>query len=131
MLELPPSGTATYVRSLAADIGAALGGSAHLRALRRTAVGPFTLAGAAPLAELTSDHVLPPAAAVGHLCVVEVGDDLAAAIGHGKVLASEALAVTGPGPWAVLDSAGTLLAVYQGHRPGTVKPAVVLAPASR
>jgi tRNA pseudouridine55 synthase len=120
----------TYVRSLAADIGAALGGSAHLRALRRTAVGPFTLADAAPLADLTNDHVLPSAAAVGHLPVVEAGDELAAAVGHGKVLASETLAATGPGPWAVVDTTGTLLAVYEAHRPGTVKPAVVLAPAS-
>jgi tRNA pseudouridine55 synthase len=30
----------TYVRVLAADLGAALGGGAHLTALRRTAVGP-------------------------------------------------------------------------------------------
>ena len=39
----------TYVRSLAADLGALLGGGAHLRALRRTAVGSFTLAEAHPL----------------------------------------------------------------------------------
>ncbi|MGH9153990.1 MAG: tRNA pseudouridine(55) synthase TruB, partial [Acidimicrobiales bacterium] len=39
----------TYVRSLAADLGAALGGGAHLRRLRRTAVGPFTLDEAVPL----------------------------------------------------------------------------------
>ena len=32
----------TYVRVLAADLGAALGGGAHLRRLRRTAVGPWT-----------------------------------------------------------------------------------------
>ena len=31
----------TYIRSLAADLGAALGGGAHLRALRRLAVGPY------------------------------------------------------------------------------------------
>ena len=36
----------TYVRTLAADLGRALGGGAHLRNLRRTAVGPFTLADA-------------------------------------------------------------------------------------
>lgn len=33
----------TYVRVLAADVGAALHGVAHLASLRRTAVGPFTL----------------------------------------------------------------------------------------
>ena len=34
----------TYVRTLAADLGHLLGGGAHLRNLRRTAVGEFTLA---------------------------------------------------------------------------------------
>ena len=34
----------TYVRSLAADLGAALGGGGHLRNLRRTAIGSFTVA---------------------------------------------------------------------------------------
>src|SRR5579859_5112270 len=32
----------TYVRVLAADLGEALGGGAHIRSLRRTAVGPWT-----------------------------------------------------------------------------------------
>lgn len=35
-------GGGTYIRSLAADIGTALGGGAHLSTLRRTRVGPFT-----------------------------------------------------------------------------------------
>ena len=38
-----------YVRSLAHDLGAALGCGAHLAALRRTASGAFTLADAVPL----------------------------------------------------------------------------------
>jgi len=33
----------TYVRTLAADLGVLLGGGAHLRNLRRTAIGSFTL----------------------------------------------------------------------------------------
>jgi len=36
-------GRGTYVRSLARDIGSALGVGGHLSALRRTAVGPFTI----------------------------------------------------------------------------------------
>ena len=38
----------TYVRALAADLGRLLGGGAHLRNLRRTAVGPFTVDEARP-----------------------------------------------------------------------------------
>jgi len=39
----------TYVRALARDLGAALGVGGHLTALRRTRVGPFDVADAAPL----------------------------------------------------------------------------------
>jgi tRNA pseudouridine55 synthase len=42
----------TYIRALARDLGAALGTGGHLTALRRTAVGPYTLARAHALADL-------------------------------------------------------------------------------
>ena len=47
----------TYIRSLARDLGAALGCGAHLANLRRTAVGEFTLAGAQPLAALAEGTI--------------------------------------------------------------------------
>ena len=39
----------TYIRSLAADVGTALGGGAHLRDLRRTAIGSFTVDAGVPV----------------------------------------------------------------------------------
>ena len=39
----------TYIRSLAADLGAALGGPAHLAVLRRLRVGSFTIDESSPL----------------------------------------------------------------------------------
>jgi tRNA pseudouridine55 synthase len=42
----------TYIRALARDLGAALGTGGHLTALRRTAVGPYTLDLACTLADL-------------------------------------------------------------------------------
>ncbi len=64
----------TYVRSLAHDLGEVLGCGAHLTALRRTAVGSFTLAEAVPLAALTPqnlpEYVRPPETAVAHLPVL-------------------------------------------------------------
>jgi tRNA pseudouridine55 synthase len=42
----------TYVRALARDLGAALGVGAHLTALRRTRVGPFTVSDAFTLDDL-------------------------------------------------------------------------------
>jgi tRNA pseudouridine55 synthase len=118
----------TYVRSLAADLGHALGGGAHLRALRRTAVGGFTEADAVALDALSPDHLLPVAAAVGHLDLIVVEGDVAVAVGHGKVLerVDLGLPVDGQGPWAVLDAAGGLLAVYVAHKGTTAKPEVVI-----
>ena len=117
----------TYVRSLAADLGTALGGGAHLRDLRRTAIGSFTLGEAVPLAGLSPDRLLSPAAALRDLPGVTVDERTAADVGHGKVLPAEVLGVSGDGPWPVLGGDGTLLAVYEPHRAGTVKPGVVLA----
>jgi tRNA pseudouridine55 synthase len=117
----------TYVRTLAADLGHALGGGAHLRNLRRTAIGSFTLAEALPLDDLL---VIPPAEALRDYASVVVRDSLLLDVRHGKVLPSEVLGAEGNGPWAVLDDDGTLLAVYEAHRPGTVKPAVVVAPST-
>ena len=42
----------TYIRAIARDLGAALGVGGHLTALRRTAVGGFTLDDACTLDEL-------------------------------------------------------------------------------
>jgi tRNA pseudouridine55 synthase len=113
----------TYVRSLAADLGVALGGVAHLRALRRTAVGPFTEDRARPLGEL---ELLPPLAAVAHLPAVAVDEEVAALVGTGRRLdRAGPIPFPGDGPWAVVAPDGSLLAVYRadGDR---VRPDVVL-----
>jgi len=49
-------GKGTYIRSLAHDLGAALGCGAHLTALRRLAASGLEIATAVPLAELTPDN---------------------------------------------------------------------------
>ena len=117
----------TYVRSLAADLGAALGGGAHLRHLRRTAVGPFGSEEAVPLEALTPERLLPPVEALRGRPRVVVDDDVAALVCHGRVLEGDVLGVSADGPWAVVDRGGSLLAVYERHRGTTVKPGVVLA----
>lgn len=118
----------TYVRSLAADLGAALGTGAHLAALRRTAVGPFSLHEAIPVEALDPDALQTPAAAMRGYPSVTVDEITADQVRHGQVLANSVIATDEPGEhWAVFDRAGTLLAVYQRHQPGTSKPAVVLA----
>lgn len=115
----------TYVRTLAADWGAALGGGAHLATLRRTAVGSFTESEARPLERL---EVLAPATGVrdyDHLTVPEAG---ARAVAAGRRLPATGL--RGEGPWAVLDESGTLLAMCE-RRGEALQPVVVLAAENR
>jgi tRNA pseudouridine55 synthase len=119
----------TYVRSLAADLGRALGGGAHLAGLRRTAVGPFVLDEAHELDHL---ELLPLAEGVRHLDTLVVDDDVVAAVRHGRVLEAQQLGLVAPllpdaGPWGVLDGDGALLAVYQSRDELRAKPAIVLA----
>lgn len=116
----------TYVRCLAADLGAALGGGAHLRALRRTAIGPFSIDAATPLDEVGPGDVLAPVEVMRGRPCVAVDGDLALAVGHGKVLDRATLGLTGDGPWAVVDADGRLMAVYEAYRQDTAKPAVVV-----
>ena len=113
----------------AADLGRALGGGAHLSALRRTAVGPFELSEAHDLEHL---QLLGMVEGVRHLGHVVVDDELAAAVRHGRVLDAEQLGLPAPigtdaGPWAVLSGDGELLAVYQRRDDRRAKPAIVLA----
>jgi tRNA pseudouridine55 synthase len=120
----------TYVRSLVADLGTALGGGAHLRNLRRHAVGRFTVDEAVPLERLSPDAVLPPLTAFRGTEPVAVDADVESQVRHGAVLARDALGVgpAAPGPWPVVDATGALLAVYVAHKPGSVKPGLVLVP---
>jgi tRNA pseudouridine55 synthase len=108
----------TYIRTLADDLGRLLDGGAHLRNLRRTHVGAFTLAEAGSPDQC---ELLPVAAVVRSLSAVSVDDDVAALVANGRVLD----AWDGDGPWAVFDTSGGLLAVYEAFR-DQAKPAVVL-----
>ncbi len=112
----------TYIRSLARDLGNALGCGAHLAELRRTAVGPFDIIDALPVEEAGRDRVLPPRKAVAHLRAVAVGTTDRESICHGraiswpKPLSGPVAIVYGEELIAVADANGTEL-----------KPLVVLA----
>lgn len=118
----------TYVRTLAADLGAGLGGGAHLRALRRTRVGSFGLDEAVAIEGVSLERLCTPAEAVRDLATARADDEVAAAVAHGKVLEQAVLGAVGEGPWRVLGPDGALLAVYEAHRGTTAKPSVVLPP---
>jgi len=110
----------TYVRVLAADVGAALGCGAHLAALRRAAIGPYSVAGAVPPDGATEP--LPPEAAVGHLPRLDLEADEAEAASHGRPLGPAGLS----GPYGVFGPDGRLIGVYEDDGP-RARPQVILA----
>lgn len=117
----------TYIRSLAADLGTVLGGGAHLRNLRRTAIGNFTDDIAQPLEEA---QLRPPHEMLADLGVIAVSDESSVDIRYGKVLERSVLGIADTddrAAYPLVDSSGELLAVYEPHRGRTVKPAVVVA----
>lgn len=122
----------TYVRSLAAELGARLGTACHLSALRRTRVGRFRAGAAAPLSSLRDgspppSSIVAPEEALAHLPQIRIGPDQAAALAHGRAVPRrEAQGTAGPelaagGLAAVLSEAGELLAVCAVHD-GTLRP---------
>jgi tRNA pseudouridine55 synthase len=116
----------TYVRSLAADLGRALGTLAHLAGLRRTAVGRFTDAEAHTLEELAEPErlaaaVLDPAAAMASTATRALTPAEASALATGRTLDP-----TGRiDPVAAVGPDGRLIAVIQDSA-GRARPKVVL-----
>ncbi|MFM7247215.1 MAG: tRNA pseudouridine(55) synthase TruB [Actinomycetota bacterium] len=121
-------GSGTYVRSLARDLGRAVGAGAHLTALRRTRIGPFRVEDAAAPdavgAAAPCDVAWRPAAAItAGLPQVALDADQARAVAHGR-----GVPCPGEGPVALLDDGGRLLALGEAHA-GEARPRVVLEPA--
>jgi tRNA pseudouridine55 synthase len=119
----------TYIRSIARDAGAALGCYAHLRGLRRTAIGSFSVKDALALADLNAesarDSLLPSAAAVAHLPHIELPADDAQRLALGQRLLARNSAVSDADAAAAVHD-GRLIAVVE-IRGGVVRPRKVLA----
>jgi tRNA pseudouridine55 synthase len=122
-LEIQCSG-GTYVRSLGRDLAEALGTSAVMSALVRTAVGQFRIEEAVPPERLNADtisqHLLPAASAVAMLPQVELTDDEIARLRNGLAIAKPS-APQGE-EIAGLDAQGRLVALLTAAAPGVVRP---------
>lgn len=119
-------GTGTYVRSIARDLGRALGLPATLVALRRTAVGPFAVEQADP------DRCLAPLELIAAVRMRRVELDLAKAklfVG-GRAVLSGARAEAADGERCAVVFAGGLIGLGE-CRGGRVEPDCVLANARR
>lgn len=119
----------TYVRSLADDMAQALGGHAHLTALRRTRIGSMTADQALAVDDLDrwQDHLLEPGKALDDLPGVTVGPDAAEGVRHGMTLLGEPATSAPEGEvYRIHDEQGEMLAVY--HRTGDRATPVVVMP---
>jgi tRNA pseudouridine55 synthase len=113
----------TYVRVLAADVGHALGCGAHLAALRRTDIGPFSVATATDPDD--PGALLPLERAVAHLPRFPLEPEEAIAASHGRILAPGSI----EGPYGVYDPDGRLIGIYRDEG-SKARPLVILAPAN-
>jgi tRNA pseudouridine55 synthase len=124
-------GSGTYIRTLAADLGRALGGSAHLTGLRRTRIGALRVADAYRLDPLESIDPIEGAVVsmrdvlLHELPEVSVEGGAAFGVRNGRPLPAD-LAPAPDSPFCVTDDEGRLLAVYSSDgvksRPEVVFP---------
>ena len=105
----------TYVRTLVHDVGEALGCGAHLTSLRRTGAGRFDESEAIPLDAVDESHLRPPADAVRDLPRLDLDDDDATSVTHGRSLELTEVArgVLDEGDFVALFGADRLLAIYR------------------
>ena len=113
----------TYVRAIARDAGAALGVGGHLTALRRTAVGPFTLAEAHTLEDLAESMTTLPIAAAARQAFPAYDLDESGAT---DVRVGRALTVQIQGLTAMFAPDGEFLALYE-PRGSDARPVAVFA----
>lgn len=126
-----------YVRSLAHDLGRALGTGAHLASLRRTRSGVFSLEDAIPLEALVSggttvaDRMIPLDRLLPDVPAARVGPAGAKRVAHGAAIGPadiEGPAVLPPPGTRVrlLGPDGSLLALAEPRAGGILQPVVVL-----
>jgi tRNA pseudouridine55 synthase len=117
--------TGTYIRALARDIGERLDVGAHLTELRRTAIGPFDVAGAIPLDRLDDPEAvarawISPIDAVAHLPRVELAESDAGRFRSGQAVQLPTGAVPSARPIAVIS--GEALVAVGMYEDGALKP---------
>lgn len=122
-----------YVRSLAHDVGQALGCGAHLEKLRRTRVGRHRVEDALTLDRLEQagdGALIPLNSFLGEMPAVTLTTEGARRAAHGNSIGAahrDGTARLGDGAVVrLLDDTGTLLAVAEVHPDGLLHPLVVL-----
>ena len=127
-----------YIRSLAHDLGDALGCGGCLETLRRERHGPFNLQAAVPLAQMVeksawvATQFVPMGSLLPSIPAVVVSDQGARRAAHGNplrvadIVPAAGLPLPNTGRVRVLDERGRLLAVADRRGDGTLHPKIVL-----
>ena len=111
-------GGGTYVRTLGADLGTLMGGGAHIRTLRRHAIGPYSIDESCTVeAPVLLDVIEAVRGMQQHVLSEADIDDVL----FGRVRE----AWLGDGPWAAINEQGELIAVFEKWRETLAKPTVV------
>lgn len=130
----------TYVRTLCADIGDALGCGAHLTGLCRTESGRFRLDEAVSLNALErldaageiSNYIIPMSVALRGMPAISANDELVQKIQHGYPVTREEVAAVRlrrSCPWIkVTDTQGKLVAVMSSSKKNGVYPYACVFP---
>jgi tRNA pseudouridine55 synthase len=104
-------GSGTYIRSIARDLGAALGIGGYCQQLRRTQVGPFQVQDAATPDRLDIPaQLISPLTALADLPIVKVDPADATRIARGQCIAASS-SLSPNAEAAITDQAGNLLAI--------------------
>ncbi len=119
----------TYVRAIARDLGVKLSVGGHLTALRRNAVGDFTVENAVTLNDMHDESRvraawISPLEAMRHLPQYSIGDDAVAAITHGRAVPAPVDTIENTP--IVLTRGDTLVAIASSHN-GALHPRKVFS----
>jgi tRNA pseudouridine55 synthase len=111
----------TYIRAIARDVGADLGVGGHLGALRRTAVGPFTLDDAHTIEQLAEELAMLPIAQAARATFPsrDLGEAQSGDVRHGRQIDADLEGLT-----ALFAPDGEFLALYE-PREGTTRAVAV------
>ena len=126
-------GSGTYIRSIARDVGEALGCGGLVEVLTRTRIGPFTLDDALDPLELTAESICnqlrPALEAVADLPQLCLSPDQITVIGQGRALTADHFGGAVPvGEVALLGPDGALVAIAERMaESGRIEPRRVLA----
>ena len=120
-------GGGTYIRSLARDLGRAVGSAAHLVALRRLQSGPFHVEEAVSFDDLATGTVAvrPPREALGDLPEQPLVADDVTRVARGIAVAAR----IGGERAALTNAANGALVAYAERRGDLWQPRVVMRPA--